>query len=166
MSSVVGLLEERERVAAQRVEVLRGQADLVLAELREAELDWERFVVARETVAEVLAGPDVVKMEEAAPEEAAGVVPSLREAVPRSVVPSWRRGLSVSVLSPEYQRLTAVLGGASGPLTCKELGVEVTARTRVEGIRCRARRLVNRGWLVREPSGRFTLAPGLRDGGS
>ncbi|WP_457034397.1 hypothetical protein [Kitasatospora sp. P5_F3] len=48
MPSVMGLLEERERVARQRVEVLQ-------AELREAEAAWERFVIARETVGLVLA---------------------------------------------------------------------------------------------------------------
>lgn len=58
MPSVVGLLEERERAAAQRVEVLREEADRVLAALRDAELDWERFVVSRETVVEVLAAPN------------------------------------------------------------------------------------------------------------
>ncbi|WP_329056535.1 hypothetical protein OG511_02620 [Streptomyces sp. NBC_01453] len=62
MPSVIGLLEERERAAARRVEALREEAlreeaDRVLAELRDAELDWERFVVSRETVVEVLAGP-------------------------------------------------------------------------------------------------------------
>lgn len=41
-----GLLEERERDASRRVEVLRQEADRVLAELREAELSWERFVIA------------------------------------------------------------------------------------------------------------------------
>lgn len=43
MPSVVGLLEERERGARQRVEVLCEEADRVLAELRDAELFWERF---------------------------------------------------------------------------------------------------------------------------
>lgn len=124
MPSVIGLSEERERAAAQRVEVLPEEADRVL-----------------------------------------DAVP-----VPGSVVPSWRQGLPVSVLSPEYQRAVTVLGDAAGPLTCKELatglGVEGAAKTKVEGVRARARRLVDRGWLVREPSGRFTLAPGPRDGGS
>lgn len=50
MPSVMGLLEERERAARQRVEALQ-------AELLEAEAAWERFVIARETVAEVLALP-------------------------------------------------------------------------------------------------------------
>ncbi|MFK4105615.1 hypothetical protein ACI2L1_37250 [Streptomyces sp. NPDC019531] len=58
MPSVIGLLEERERAAAQRVEDLREEADRVLAALRDAELDWERFVVSRETVVEVLAAPE------------------------------------------------------------------------------------------------------------
>lgn len=46
----MGLLEERERAARQRVEVLQ-------AELREAEAAWERFVIARETVGQVLTEP-------------------------------------------------------------------------------------------------------------
>ena len=50
MPSVMGLLEERERAARQRVEALQ-------AELREAEGVWERFVIACETVGEVLAEP-------------------------------------------------------------------------------------------------------------
>jgi hypothetical protein len=50
MPSVMGLLEERERAARQRVEALQ-------AELREAEALWERFVIARDTVGEVLAEP-------------------------------------------------------------------------------------------------------------
>lgn len=43
MPSVMGLLEERERAARQRVEALQ-------TELREAEAAWERFMIARETV--------------------------------------------------------------------------------------------------------------------
>lgn len=50
MPSVMGLLEERERAARQRVEALQ-------AELRDAEAVWERFVIARETESEVLAEP-------------------------------------------------------------------------------------------------------------
>lgn len=74
------------------------------------------------------------------------------------------------MLSPEYQRITAVLAAAGTALTCKALasglGVDTAAKTKVEGVRSRARRLVDRGWLVREPSGRFALAAGLRGGGS
>jgi hypothetical protein len=51
----MGLLEERELTARQRVESLREEADRVLAALRDAELAWERFVITRETLDEVLA---------------------------------------------------------------------------------------------------------------
>ncbi|MGW2207706.1 hypothetical protein [Streptomyces sp. NPDC001774] len=173
MPSVIGLLEERERAAAQRVEVLRTEADRVLAALREAELDWERFVVSRETVAEVLAGPvGAVETDTPAsgdPEPSPAPSPAGGGAVPGSVVPAWCEGLVVSVLSPEYQRIMAVLTAAERALSCRELasglGVEPVA-AKVEGVRLKANRLVRRGWLVKEPSGRFTLVAGLRGGGS
>lgn len=158
-------MEVREREAAQRVEVLRAEADRVLAELREAELDRERFVVAREAVVEVLAGPCGAESVGASSED-----PEPSPSSVGSVVPSWREGLEVSALSLEYQRVVSVLAAAGTALTCKDLasglGVETAVKTRVEGVRSRARRLVDRGWLVREPSGGFALAAGVRDGGS
>lgn len=45
MASVVGLLEEREPAARERVEGLREEADRVLAALTEAEMDWEVMLV-------------------------------------------------------------------------------------------------------------------------
>jgi hypothetical protein len=77
----MGLLEERERAARQRVEVLQ-------AELREAEAALGRFVIARETVGQVLAEPSggedaVVTVREERSAPVAG-------AVPGSVVPRWR----------------------------------------------------------------------------
>ncbi|WP_425834092.1 hypothetical protein [Streptomyces fractus] len=173
MPSVIGLLEERERAAAQRVEVLRAEADRVLAALREAELDWERFVVSRETVVEVLADPDGVveadPPESGDPEPSPSPSPSPSGAVPGSVVPAWCEGLKVSALSPEYQRMLAVLTASASALTCKDLaaglGVEPVA-AKLEGVRSKANRLVRRGWLVKEPSGRFALAAGPRGGGS
>ncbi|WP_406187366.1 hypothetical protein [Streptomyces sp. NBC_01006] len=78
MPSVMGLLEERERAARQRVEVLQ-------AELQEAEAAWERFVIARQAVAEVLAEPPVG--EEASLAGVAGERPArVAGAVPGSVV--------------------------------------------------------------------------------
>ncbi|MGW4206321.1 hypothetical protein [Streptomyces sp. NPDC004726] len=171
MPSVIGLLEERERAAAQRVEVLRTEADRVLAALREAELDWERFVVSRETVVEVLSGPDGVAEADtsASGDPEPSPSPSPSGAVPGSVVPAWCEGLVVSVLSPEYQRIMTVLIAAERALSCKELaselGVEPGA-AKVEGVRSKANRLVRQGWLVKEPSGRFGLRVGVRGGGS
>ncbi|MCX4650262.1 MULTISPECIES: hypothetical protein [unclassified Streptomyces] len=169
MPSVIGLLEERERAAAERVEVLRTEADRVLAALREAELDWERFVVSRETVVEVLAGPDGVSEADTLASGDPEPSPSPSGAVPGSVVPEWCEGLVVSVLSPEYQRIMTVLIAAQRALFClelaSELGVEPVA-AKVEGVRSKANRLVRQGWLVKEPSGRFALRAGVRGGGS
>ncbi|MFJ3794226.1 hypothetical protein ACIPSC_36830, partial [Kitasatospora sp. NPDC090091] len=106
MPSVMGLLEERERAARRRVEALQ-------TELREAEAVWERFVIARETVAEVLAEPRGV--DEVPPVVVAGERPvRTAAAVPGSVVPVRRDGLDVGVLASDYRRLVDVLAGESG----------------------------------------------------
>ncbi|MFF1839457.1 hypothetical protein ACFVXE_35595 [Streptomyces sp. NPDC058231] len=54
MASVVGLLEERELAARERVEGLREEADRALAELAEAETDGQEWLIARQRVGEVL----------------------------------------------------------------------------------------------------------------
>ncbi len=177
MPSVVGLLEERERGARQRVEVLREEADRVLAELRDAELFWERFVTAREVLVEVLAGPGggadagetaVPVVENTAPTPTPTPTPRGGR-VPGSVVPIRGEGVEVSVLSPDYQRIVGVLAASPAALACGEiasaLGLE-RVPAKIEGVRSKAARMAERGWLVKEPSGRFTLVPGLRGGGS
>jgi hypothetical protein len=177
MPSVVGLLEERERGARQRVEVLREEADRVLAELRDAELFWERFVTAREVLVEVLAGPgggaDVEMTAVSVAENTAPTptpTPTPRGGrLPGSVVPVRGGGVEVSDLSPDYQRIVGVLAASPAALACGEiasaLGLE-RVPAKVEGVRSKASRMTDRGWLVKEPSGRFTLVPGLRGGGS
>ncbi|WP_033819227.1 hypothetical protein [Kitasatospora sp. MBT63] len=155
MPSVMGLLEERERAARQRVEALQ-------VELREAEAVWERFVIARQTVAEVLAEP-------AAGEEAplAGMVGErparAAGALPGSVVPAWREGLAPDVLAPDYRRLMDVLAQSGEAMDCRRLaaavGLEAVA-AKVEGVRSKAKRLVARGWLVEERPGMFSVPAG------
>jgi hypothetical protein len=160
MPSVMGLLEERERAARQRVEVLQ-------AELREAEAAWERFVIARQTVAEVLAEPPAG--EEAASGGVAGErAARVASAVPGSVVPLWREGLDPGALAPDYQRLVEVLAGSGEEMDCRQLaaalGLEVVA-AKVEGVRSKVKRLAVRGWLAEERPGMFSVVAG-RAGGS
>ncbi|MFE9846244.1 hypothetical protein [Streptomyces goshikiensis] len=123
MPSVMGLLEERERAARQRVDALQ-------ADLREAEAEWERFVIAREAVAEVLAEP---RGGEEGPHDGVGGERPARVAgaMPGSVVPVGCEGLTVAVLS---------LGV---PMDCRELAVAVglepvTAKWRACGRRSSA----------------------------
>lgn len=69
-------------------------------------------MIAREAVAEVLAEPRGV---EGQPHEVVGERPArVAGAAPGSVVPVWREGLAVAVLSPDYQQLMSGLVGGSG----------------------------------------------------
>ncbi|WP_435191452.1 hypothetical protein [Streptomyces sp. bgisy126] len=164
MPSVMGLLEERERAARQRVEALQ-------TELREAEAVWERFVIARKAVGEVLADsrggeevlPAVVGSERPVP--AAG-------AAPGSVVPHWREGLAQTVLAADYQRIMDILAHETGTgweaMDCRQLAVALGLEAvpgKVEGVRSKAKRLAARGWLAEDRPGLFSMVAG-RGGGS
>jgi hypothetical protein len=151
----MGLLEERERAARQRVELLQ-------TELREAEAALERFVIARETVGQVLAEPSsdhqvVVTVREERSTPVAG-------AVPGSVVPVWREGLGADVLAPDYRRIMAVVAERGGEaMDCRQLAVALglqAVAAKVEGVRSKAKRLAVRGWLVEAVPGRFSVAVG------
>lgn len=160
MPSVMGLLEERERAARQRVEVLQTG-------LREAEAVLERFVIARETVGQVLAEPR--RGREAAPAAVEARPAPVAGAVPGSVVPVWRDGLDASVLALDYRRIMEALAGSGGQaLDCRQLasalGLELVP-AKVEGVRSKAKRLVARGWLAEDRPGMFSVVAG-RGGGS
>jgi hypothetical protein len=163
MPSVMGLLEERERAARQRVEALQ-------AELREAEAVWERFVIARETVGEVLAVPRGDK--DVAPVAVAGERPvQVTAAVPGSVVPHWQEGLAPTVLAPDYRRIMDVLAGGNGTrgkaMDCRQLAAAIGLEpvpAKVEGVRSKAKRLAARGWLAEGRPGLFSVPVGRGDG--
>lgn len=178
MASVVGLLEARELAARERVEGLREEADRVLAELAEAETDWEGWVIARQRVGEVLAAPPEREVAVAAPVPADGpsgpqaaaetaVTPAVKTARTGSIVPVWRPGLEAGMLAVDYQRILDGLAekraDGRGMMPCQEMALGlglVPTPANVEGVRCRAKRLVDRGWLVEPAPGRFTLAAG------
>ena len=181
MASVVGLLEERELAARERVEGLRETADRILAELASAETDWQGWVIARQRVGEVLTDlpepePRAVVAEPgptgrpSAP-VAAPQVPAPPVAGPArrgSIVPVWRPGLTAAVLAVDYQHILALLSERAsqgqGVMSCQDLaagmGLEATAAN-IEGrVRSRAKRLADRGWLAEPVPGAFTLAAG------
>ena len=163
MASVLGMLEEREAAARVRVEGLREEAARLAEVLEAAEIELDRRVIAREELVEALAvsaaESTAVTGTEAAEEEA---TPSLAP-VPGSTVPPWRDGLPVTVLAPDYQRILGVLeqqrSTGHGPLRAKEIAVELgleATSAKVEGVRSKARRLAERGWLLLEASGAFS----------
>ncbi|MFF3377803.1 hypothetical protein ACFYXF_33225 [Streptomyces sp. NPDC002680] len=161
VASVLGMLEERETAARVRVEGLREEVARLAEVLDAAEIELDRRVIAREELVEALAvsAAESTAVTTEAEEEA---VPSLAP-VPGSTVPPWREGLPVTALAPDYQRIVGVLehqrSTGHGPLRAKEIAVELglgTTPAKVEGVRSKARRLAERGWLLLEASGAFS----------
>ena len=161
MSSPLGLLEERELDARQRLEECREEAERAREAVAAAERAHERAVIAREELAAALAIAG----------EAAGRSPGVERAVaPGTVVPVRSEGVSVLVLAPDYQRILELLDGVAredgGPLNCRQIAQRLgweTSAAGVEGVRAKARRLAERGWLIKESDGRFSAA--CRPGG-
>lgn len=149
MASVLGLLEAREKRVREEIARLREEAERVQAALGEAERVLQRLVDARVTVAEVLAGPPSVVTEPA------------RDAVAGSTVPRRQTDMTVQTLAPDYQRILSVLESDSGRegMRCQQLalalGLEVVP-AKVEGLRSKAKRLVERGWALQVRPGVFT----------
>ncbi|GAA3378701.1 hypothetical protein GCM10020367_59280 [Streptomyces sannanensis] len=98
--------------------------------------------------------------------------PAPPAAMPGSLVPLWRQGLSAEVLAPEYQQVMGLLTERrttdGEPLNCREitsvLGLEAVP-AKIEGVRVKLKRLVARGWAHEPAPGRFACCDG-RDGGS
>lgn len=154
----MGLLEEREAAARVRVEGLRAEAERVLAELGDAEAVLDRRVIARTELAEALA---------ATAEQVAAPVPGPRETaveklpVAGSIVPRHGEGMTVQALAPDYRRIVELVesgpGGGEG-ISAKDLAGRLDlplVPAKIEGVRSRARRLAERGWLTVLASGRF-----------
>lgn len=164
MVSAMGLLEARETASRVRVDELRAEADRVLAELAEAEAVLERRAIACAELAEALAASEP---EAEVPPRPVPVPAVAKAPVAGSMVPNRREGLTADALAPDYQQLVGVLqtdaGGAglrAGELAGRlelglELGLELVP-AKVEGVRCKAKRLVERGWLAEERPGVFT----------
>ncbi|WP_435846757.1 hypothetical protein [Streptomyces diastaticus] len=161
MASVLGMLEEREAAARVRVEGLREEVARLAEVLEAAETELNRRVIAREELVEALA---VSAAESAAVTEAeAGGTAASAVPLPGSVVPTWRDGLPVTVLAPDYQRILGMLeerrSAGEGPVKAREIAGELglgTTPAKVEGLRSKARRLAERGWLLAEASGAFS----------
>ncbi|MFJ4504469.1 hypothetical protein [Streptomyces sp. NPDC088864] len=160
MASVLGMLEERETAARVRVEGLREEVARLAGMLEAAEIELDRRVIAREELVEALAASAA---ETTAVTGAEAEAVSSSAPVPGSIVPSWREGLPVTVLAPDYQRILGVLDGRrpadQGPLKAREITVRLgleTSSAKVEGVRSKARRLAERGWLLQEASGAFS----------
>lgn len=138
MVSVDGLLDTHEVSVRARVESLREQAVRVAVELGEAELALEHVAITRAALAAVIAGNGGAGIDARYTDVPGHGVPG------SSLVPVWR-----------------ALADARGPVRAKELaatlGLEVSA-AKVEGLRCKLKRLAARGWITESAPGAFAVA--------
>ncbi|MEB8337056.1 hypothetical protein [Streptomyces endophyticus] len=138
---------------------MRERAELLRSELEETEREVERLVTAREMVSQVLSQPQETGSQEAL------ACPDGLQTVPKrgSVVPHRREGLGAGVLAPDYQRIMSVpaSGAPQGGLRAKDLAQLLDLElvpAKIEGLRARLKRLVERGWVVQSASGMFAAA--------
>lgn len=72
-----------------------------------------------------------------------------------------REGMTVQALAPEYRRIVVLVQAEPGDgegVSAKELAARLELElvpAKIEGVRSRAKRLVEREWLMASPSGRF-----------
>ncbi|TPQ17467.1 hypothetical protein [Streptomyces sporangiiformans] len=149
------VLEARQKAAVVQVEELAAELERVQAALAEAEEVLRRRVIGLEQYLEALAEADV-------PAVVTDGVSQKSPVGPRRAVPHCQDAAGIEVLSVDYQALmaAAVEAGSDGlgaRRAAVVLGWDSASVSRVEGARARLKRLVERGWLVEEKPGRFTL---------
>ncbi|MFJ4585620.1 hypothetical protein [Streptomyces echinatus] len=141
-----------ERITARRAELdeLEEQLAKQLAEVR-AERD--ELAVAEKVLE---------RMSEQLAEERAAFAPTPGKVGGRAVmmIPYRAPDVEETMLPPDYQRILSVVRQAAGPVMARQvgevLGVDVSVRSKLEPLRGKLVRLVDRGWLRKQPDGRFT----------
>jgi hypothetical protein len=162
MPSVLGVLEKREQVALARAEELRGRLEELQAAVTVAEEAARRAVIAREETVEALAEEAETAGRREVPDGGPAVAPVAGAAGSRVEVPLWREGLGIEVLPDEVARMVALVekdaaGGGVGVrarVLRDHLGWPATD-AKEQAARFRAKRLVERGWLVEDRPGLF-----------
>jgi cell division septum initiation protein DivIVA len=164
MGSLIDELQRREAAAREEAEELRGRIAQLTERLAQADERLSRLVIARETVEEVLNGvgsevavtPDGAALSRLGHLSRVGVL----------AVPPWRPGLAASALPEAYRDLLEVAEDAGRPLRAGQIAAAAglsTDKAKVEGLRSKLKRLVERGWLAEDAGpGLFTLP--ARDG--
>jgi len=155
MGSLIDELRRREAAAREEAEQLRGQIAELAEQLAGVEERLSRLVIARDVVDEVLNGvitaqvSPVPEQAEVTASPGAGHSP----AIGVLAVPPWRAGLEVSVLPQDYRDLLEVAEDAGRPLRAAQIAAAAglsTDRGKVETLRAKLKRLVERGWLAEE----------------
>jgi hypothetical protein len=76
------------------------------------------------------------------------------------LIPHRGPGMEEHALPWDYQRIIAAVRQAAGPVMAREVGevvgVDVSVKVKLEPLRSKLIKLVDRGWLRKLPDGRFT----------
>ncbi|MFE1559045.1 hypothetical protein ACFW6V_29175 [Streptomyces sp. NPDC058734] len=76
------------------------------------------------------------------------------------LIPNREPEVEEGSLPSDYQRIIAAVRQAAGPVMAREVGeavgVDVSVKSKLEPLRGKLVRLVDRGWLRKLPDGRFT----------
>lgn len=160
-----------ERIIARRAE-LAEQAEHLAKELAEVERELDRVSAAEQVVVQLLAEDDVLGRP-LQPGQAVGLVTSSLTPVASAAAASSPAAVSRLIahrgqvsgpqhLPADYRALLEAVTAASGPMMCKDVcqavGISVEPG-QVEGTRAKLKRLAERGWLRKTPTGAFAALP-------
>lgn len=166
MGSLIEELHRREAAAREEAEDLRRRIEELNQRLALAEEQVRRLEITRETVAELVDAADSARHRWeprlSAPEQQAPPGPA-RQPIGVLAVPARRAGLEASALPQSYQDLLEAVTDAAGPVRAGAIAAACglsTDKSKVEGLRSKLKRLVERGWLIEDGPGRFALPPG------
>jgi len=161
MGSLIDELRRREAAARQEVDELRGEIARLGERLARAGERLSRLEITREMVAEILGGAGTDEAMAGREAEPAAADPAAAGSpIGVVTVPPWRPGLAQSALPPSYQDLLEVLADAGRPMRARSIAAAAglsTAKSTVEGLRSKLKRLAGRGWLAEDGPGLFTL---------
>jgi hypothetical protein len=148
-------MELTERITG-RVTELTGEVELLRKQLADAEHELERLVIAAQVINQLIADDAVG--------EPGGTGPAQRGF--GLLVPPRSQASGTAGLPGDYRLLVEAVAAAAaesgGAVTCvqaaERAGLDVTGR-QSENVRAKLKRLEDRGWLRRNATGRFTIAP-------
>lgn len=141
-----------ERITARRAE-LDDLEEKLAKHLAKVRAERDALTVA-ERVLE--------RMSDQLADERASVASAPRQVGGRTVtlIPHRTSCVEETTLPPDHQRILAAVRRAAGPVMARQvgdaLGIDVSVRGKLEPLRGKLVRLVDRGWLRKLPDDRFT----------
>jgi hypothetical protein len=150
-------MELAERITG-RVTELTGEFEVLRNQLADAERELERLMIAGQVITQLMADDaaagDMAGRGGPAQRGSALLVPPRGQASGPGDLPGDYRSLAEAV--------AAVAAETGEPVTCamaaQRVGLDLDGR-QSENVRAKLKRLEDRGWLRRNATGRFTIAP-------